>query len=224
MHIAEGFLPLKWSLTWYLLAIPFVAYGAYKVKKIIEKKPKLKPLLAISIAFVFILSAMKLPSVSGSCSHPTGTGLPIVLFGPIVTSLISFIVLIFQGLFLAHGGITTLGANTVSMGIIGPLIGWLAYRGSKKIGLSIIYGGFIAAFTADLVTYATTALQLGAAFPATKGGFFQSSQTFLSIFAVTQIPLAIVEGIAVMTVIKYLKEYNMDVSTTVREIKPWGGS
>lgn len=224
LHIAEGFLPLKWCIIWWILAIPFVAYGVYKVKKIGKKESNIKPLLAISIAFVFILSAMKFPSVTGSCSHPTGTGLPIVLFGPFVTSFISFIVLIFQGLFLAHGGITTLGANTLSMGIVGPLLGWGAYKLGRKFGISFVWGAFIAAFVANLMTYVVTSLELALAFPASQGGFLLSLKAFLSVFAVAQVPLAIVEGVATMTIVKYLKEYNIDISTTVKGIKSWGGT
>ncbi|OKY78373.1 MAG: ABC-type Co2+ transport system permease component [Candidatus Methanohalarchaeum thermophilum] len=216
MHIAEGFLPLKWSLIWWIVSIPFVAYGIYKVKKINQEKSEIKPLLAISIAFVFIMSAMKFPSVTGSCSHPTGTGLPIVFFGPFVTAFISFIVLLFQGLFLAHGGITTLGANTLSMGIIGPIFGWIAYKIARNAGVSLVSGGFIAAFVADLMTYFVTSAELAAAFPASKGGFLLSLKAFLSIFAVTQIPIAVIEGVAVMTVIKYLSDYGVSIPSSAK--------
>ena len=40
----------------------------------------LKMLLGLVAAYAFILSAMKIPSVSGSCSHPTGTGLSAIIF------------------------------------------------------------------------------------------------------------------------------------------------
>ena len=66
-----------------------------------------------------------MPSVTGSCSHPTGTGLGAVLFGPAAVSVLAAIVLVFQALLLAHGGITTLGANDFSMGIVGPFAAWL---------------------------------------------------------------------------------------------------
>ncbi len=60
---------------------------------------------------MFVLSALKIPSVTGSCSHPTGVGLGAIMFGPSVMFVLGTIVLIFQALLLAHGGITTLGAN-----------------------------------------------------------------------------------------------------------------
>ncbi|MEM0330386.1 MAG: energy-coupling factor ABC transporter permease, partial [Archaeoglobaceae archaeon] len=148
MHIMEGFLPVEWSAFWFALAIPFVVYGAWKVKKEIERDPKSKSLLAVSLGFIFVLSALKLPSVTGSCSHPTGTGVAVVLFGPSITAFLSSIALLYQALLLAHGGITTLGANTFSMGIFGPIFGFLVYKALKKFSLSVAF--FSAAAVADL--------------------------------------------------------------------------
>lgn len=211
MHIAEGFLPLEWCVMWYALAIPIVAYGIYRAKRLREKELGVMPLLAVTAAFIFVLSALKLPSVTGSCSHPTGTGLGVVLFGPSITAFLAIIVLLFQALLLAHGGITTLGANTVSMGIAGPLMGWLAYITVRKMKAGLLTSGFIAAFVANLITYVVTAGQLAVAFPATKGGVLLSFEAFFGIFAVTQIPLAIVEGITVALVLKLLQEHGVGV-------------
>lgn len=52
----------------------------------------------------------------------TGTGLGAILFGPASVSVLGVIVLLFQALLLAHGGLTTLGANTFSMAIAGPVV------------------------------------------------------------------------------------------------------
>lgn len=60
-------------------------------------------LVAMAGAFVFVLSSLKIPSVTGSCSHMTGTGLGAVLFGPAATSVLGIIVLLFQAILLAHG-------------------------------------------------------------------------------------------------------------------------
>src|SRR5665648_290525 len=94
MHIMEGFLPWQWCLFWYLLAAPVVAYGIKQIKEITDKNPESKPLLAVSGAFIFVLSSLKLPSVTGSSSHPTGNGLSAVLFGPAVTCVLAAIVLV----------------------------------------------------------------------------------------------------------------------------------
>jgi cobalt/nickel transport system permease protein len=131
-------------------------------------------LLGLCGAFAFVLSSLKLPSVTGSCSHPTGVGLGATLFGPAVSSVLALIVLLFQALLLAHGGLTTLGANVFSMGIAGPLAAYYTYKLLKQAGASQAICVFTAAALADLFTYVVTSLQLGLAFPAEVGGIAAS--------------------------------------------------
>jgi cobalt/nickel transport system permease protein len=134
-----------------------------------------------------------------------------ILFGPWITSVLSIIVLIFQALFLAHGGLTTLGANTFSMGIAGPIVGYLVYKGAMKSGINMYIAVFLAALLADWATYIVTSLQLALAFPAASGGVVASFQAFLVVFAITQIPLAIVEGAVTMLMFKYIIQLRSDV-------------
>ena len=70
MHIAEGYLPVGWAIAWGVVCVPFVAAGLISIKKKIEQAPRTKILLAMCGAFAFVLSALKLPSFSGSCSTP----------------------------------------------------------------------------------------------------------------------------------------------------------
>ena len=135
MHIMEGYLPIEWCIVWFVLSIPFIIVGLWQMKKLIDKDQKVLPLMAVCGAFVFVLSALKIPSVTGSCSHPTGTGLSASFFGPFVTAVLGTIVLIFQALLLAHGGLTTLGANAFSMAIFGPLVAWGVFVALRKAGL-----------------------------------------------------------------------------------------
>ncbi|MCS7130351.1 MAG: energy-coupling factor ABC transporter permease [Archaeoglobaceae archaeon] len=213
MHIMEGFLKPEWCAFWFALATPVVIYGAWRVKREIEKDPKAKSLLAVSLGFIFVLSALKLPSVTGSCSHPTGTGVAVILFGPSVTAFLSSIALLYQALLLAHGGITTLGANTFSMGIVGPFFGFLAYKALKKFSLPVAF--FSAAAVADLTTYVITSLQLALAFPAFPGieGVWISAIRFLGIFAITQLPIAVVEAFLAVALLRNIKAYSPEVST-----------
>lgn len=205
MHIMEGFLPPIWCAVWYIIAIPVVAYGLYKIKKVVDETPESKALLAVSGAFMFVISSLKLPSVTGSCSHPTGNGLGAALFGPAATAVLAAIVLIFQAILLAHGGLTTLGANIVSMGIVGPLVGWLVYLALKKVGCPSKINIFFIAFIADFATYLVTAIQLGLAFP--EPNTMAAITKFFLIFAPTQLPLAIAEGLLTVIIWNGLMTY-----------------
>jgi len=202
MHIMEGFLPPAWNIAWGVIAAPFVIRGFFSLQKKISENPRLKMLLAMAGAFAFVLSALKMPSVTGSCSHPTGVGLGAILFGPTAMSVVGLIVLLFQALLLAHGGLTTLGANVFSLAVAGPFIAFVTHRLLTNLHLPQWFAVFAAAALGDLLTYITTAVQLALAFPAETGGFTASLVKFLGIFALTQIPLAISEGILTVMIFK----------------------
>lgn len=206
MHIAEGFLPVAHCVVWYAVSAPFVIHGARKVVHEVREHPESRLLLAAAGAFTFVLSSIKLPSVTGSSSHPTGTGLGAVLFRPPVMAFLSTIVLIFQALLLAHGGITTLGANVFSMGIAGPWVGYGCWVLAKKLRWNPHIGVFLALAFADLSTYVVTSFQLAFAFPDAVSGVVGSAAKFLGIFAISQVPLAIAEGLLGVLVFRLLTE------------------
>jgi cobalt/nickel transport system permease protein len=211
MHIMEGFLPWQWCLVWWIIALPCLMLGIYQLRKVMASDRDALPLLGVTGGFIFILSSLKLPSVTGSCSHPTGTGLSTISFGPWITALVCSIVLLFQSLFLAHGGLSTLGANIVSMGIVGPLVGYGIYRLLRDTSINMYITVFLVCAFADMFTYVTTSLELALAYPAETGGVVSSFILFMGIFAITQIPLAIVEGVVLALVFKYIVVLKPDI-------------
>lgn len=219
MHIMEGFLPAGWAIFWWVVFLPFFALGLRSIAQITKQNPELKLLLALAGAFAFVLSALKIPSVTGSSSHPTGTGLGAVLFGPLSMSVLGALVLLFQALLLAHGGLTTLGANAMSMAVIGPFVAYGVHRlimqvsGKQKLAI------FLAAALADLITYLVTSLQLALAFPSPTGGIVASFIKFAGIFALTQIPLAISEGLLTVLVWNWLESYSPEELEVLNLIK-----
>jgi cobalamin biosynthesis protein CbiM len=119
-------------------------------------------------------------------------------------SILGSIVLLFQALLIAHGGLTTLGANAFSMAVVGPWVAWLIWRGLNgraPFWMTV----FLAAALADLSTYVVTSLQLALAHPDPVGGIGASFIKFGTIFAVTQLPLAISEGILTVLIMNALQ-------------------
>jgi cobalt/nickel transport system permease protein len=210
MHIMEGFLPPVHAVGWSLASLPFLAWGVRSVRRRLREQPEQRMLLGVAAAFSFVLSALKLPSVTGSCSHPTGVGLGALLFGPAAMVPVGFVVLLFQALLLAHGGLTTLGANLFSMAIVGPFVAAGLFRGGRWLGLPLAACVFLGACLGDLATYLTTSIQLAWAFPDPAGGFAASLAKFGGIFAITQIPLAVSEGLLTVLVVNALRRFNAD--------------
>ncbi|PKM79080.1 MAG: energy-coupling factor ABC transporter permease, partial [Firmicutes bacterium HGW-Firmicutes-13] len=121
-----------------------------------------------------------------------------------------FIVLLFQALLLAHGGLTTLGANTFSMSVAGPLVAFATYKLVMKAKGPQWLAVFLAAALGDIITYMVTSVQLALAFPSEVGGFAASLSKFMGVFAVTQIPLAISEGILTVLIFNAIAAYGKD--------------
>ncbi|WP_111645235.1 energy-coupling factor ABC transporter permease [Paranoxybacillus vitaminiphilus] len=219
MHIMEGFLPVKWAVFWWLVFLPFFILGVRSLLRITKEKPELKLLIALAGAFSFVLSALKIPSVTGSSSHPTGVGLGALLFGPMTMTVMGSVVLLFQALLLAHGGLTTLGANAVSMAVVGPMAAYGVYRFGIRITANKRLVVFAAAALSNLATYVVTSFQLALAFPDATGGIIASFFKFAGIFAVTQIPLAITEGLLTVVVWNFLSTYSRDELEQLRSMK-----
>ncbi|MET3557146.1 cobalt/nickel transport system permease protein [Streptococcus rupicaprae] len=211
MHIMEGYLPLVHCLLWFALFLPFFIYGVVKLRRVMIEQPTQKVWLALSGAFVFILSALKIPSVTGSTSHPTGVGFGTAMFGPSVMVVLGTICLLFQALFLAHGGLTTLGANGFSMAVVGPFVGYGIYRLVRRFGVNKKVAIFLCASLADLATYLTTSLQLAIAFPDGQAGVLGAAMKFMGVFMATQVPIAIIEGLLSVVLYNLVSNYSKEV-------------
>jgi cobalt/nickel transport system permease protein len=112
MHISEGILPVGWAAGWFSVALPFVAWGVRDIRRRSAESAYYKSLAGLMGAAVFVISCLPIPVPgTGSCAHPTGTGLAALFIGPASTVVIAAIALGLQALFLSHGGLSTLGAN-----------------------------------------------------------------------------------------------------------------
>ena len=93
MHIMEGYLPVVHCAVWFAVCIPFIVLGIRGISKLVKENRKTLIILAMVGAYTFVLSALKIPSVTGSSSHATGTGLGAILVGPMPTAVLGMIVL-----------------------------------------------------------------------------------------------------------------------------------
>ncbi len=207
MHIMEGYLPVAHAVGWTLASAPVLGLGLHRMSRRSKDDPAAHLLLGACAGFTFVLSALKLPSLTGSSSHPTGVGLGAMLLGPSTMAVLGTVVLLFQALFLAHGGLTTLGANAFSMAIVGSFAAWGIHRLCTRMRLGASVAVFLAAMSSDLATYGVTSLQLGLAFPATEGGVVASTGKFLLVFVPTQLPLAVTEGLLTVLVMNLLRSH-----------------
>lgn len=207
MHIQDGFLVGKWAVGWYGTAAVFMAKGVYDIKKRTGAIMAFKPLLGLISAAVFFISILPVPIPGlGTSSHATGTPMAAILVGPFATTVLTFIALLLQAAFFAHGGFTTLGANTFSMGVVGSFIGYGIFKLGRKVGLSLGLAACIAGIIGDLAVYSTTSFQLA------YGGVQKLSViTFMGVYMPSQIPLAILEGLVTGGMVRYIARVRPDI-------------
>ena len=220
MHISEGILPLNWAVLWFAVAAPFVAHGLYRLKKLSHTDIAFKPLVGVMAAMVFIISCMPIPvPTAGTCSHPCGTGMSAILLGPPISILISAVALLVQALFLSHGGLSTWGANIVSMGVMGSFAGYGTFRALRVLRVNMAVAGFFAGLFADWATYLGTSVMLASGI---KGADpFMPILTKIAIsFIPTQLPLGILEGAMTAGMLVLLTKRRPDLLIKMRVIKP----
>ncbi len=230
MHITEGILPPKWVVFWFIVIIPFVVIGTLNLKKKKKDVPGFLPLVGLIGAAVFVFSCFPIPVVGlngMATAHPAGTGMSAILLGPFVSVVIAGIALFIQALFLAHGGLTTLGVNIFSMGVLGSFSGYFAFRLAQRFGLKLFWCGFVAGIVSDLFTYLGTSIGLGL-LVFNEGESFSvaimhSAKAMIEIFVVfmatSQGPLCIAEGIVVGFALSYVYKVRPGILYNLRVIK-----
>lgn len=219
MHISEGILPLNWALVWFASSMPFVAWGLHKLKKLSAVEISTKPLVGLMAAVVFVISCMPVPvPTAGTCSHPCGTAISAILLGPAISVLITAAALLIQALFLAHGGLSTWGADIISMGVVGSFTGFLTFKLLRSIKANLFVSGFIAGLLADWATYLTTSVELALGIGKNTqftGLFWKIAVAFIP----TQVPLGILEGAMTAGVITLLYRKRPDLLAKLGVIK-----
>jgi len=213
MHIQDGFLVGKWAVGWYGAAAVFVAKGVYDIARRSKQVLMFKPLLGLISAAVFFISLLPVPvPITGTSSHPAGTPLAAILVGPFVSMVLSVVALLLQALFFAHGGLSTLGANVFSEGVVGSLTGFGVFRLARKMGLSLGIAAGLAGVIGDLAVYTATSLELALGMPgAHKYPVGTSFLTFLTLFMPTQLPLALLEGLVTGGMVSYIARVRPDI-------------
>ena len=207
MHIMEGYLPAGHCIAWGGSQYPVSGCGRDQPSPYHAETEKALILLAMSGAFIFVISSLKIPSVTGSCSHMTGTGLGAILFGPTAVSVLGIIVLLFQAILLAARRSDHAGSEYFQHGNCGTVLSFGIYAIGKKLNWNRKATIFLAACLGDLLTYCVTSIQLAVAYPSASGGVALSAVKFLGVFAPTQLPLAILEGILTVLIIMGMESF-----------------
>ncbi len=211
MHLAEGVLPLAGALVGSAAALPAVVWSVRGEQQARAQAPSSSVLMAGVTSLLFAATLLPLPvPVAGATSHICLTPAFALVVGPRRVVWPTFFVLLLQALFFAHGGVTTLGINTLTLGVWGPLatvglwrlLRWLG--ADHTLGLALACGaGALSVYVADAVVLAVALSDVAA--PTT---------TFTGVvlgFAPVQVPLAVLEAAASVGIIRLLATRRPDL-------------
>ena len=152
MHITDSFIPFDQALIYWALALPFIIMSMKWAKNELDEMKV--PILAALAAGIFAIQAMNIPIGMGTSGHMVGAVLVAIVFGtPWAGVLVLTLVLLVQGFAFADGGITTMGANILNMGVISGFIGYYTYvtlRKSTGTSIAALVGAWLGLFTSAI--------------------------------------------------------------------------
>jgi cobalt/nickel transport system permease protein len=189
MHLGEGLLPARHAALWTAAALPSVLFGLRQLRG----DDTVRAGLAAALIFAVTLFPIPVPVV-GMTSHMCATPLLAILYGPVNIVVPTALVLLLEALLFAHGGITTWGANVVTLGIVGPIAGYAVWQllGRTRLGCGPRVA--LACLVGDLAVYVADAAILGWALGGAEGAALWSRRLVLAL-APAQVPLALLEGL-----------------------------
>jgi len=170
MHIPDAFILIWQGAIYWIIALVFVALALRWARN--EMSEEKIPLIAVLAAGIFALQSFNLPVSMGTSGHLVGGALAAIILGsPFAAVFILTLVLIVQAVLFGDGGITTLGANIINMGVIGGFVGFYTFRGLMAATKNVNIAGFAAAWLACLIPALACAVEMYCAgtFPFTEG-------------------------------------------------------
>jgi len=126
MHIPDGYLSPSTCAAAYAAAAAFWYVALQRVKRLLHTR--MVPLLALFSAFSFVIMMFNLPLPGGTTGHAVGMGIIAIVLGPWASIIAISVALLIQAIFFGDGGITTFGANSFNMAIVGSLVAYWTYR------------------------------------------------------------------------------------------------
>jgi cobalt/nickel transport system permease protein len=209
MHLAEGTLPWVHAAAWTALALPLLGWSLAGEQPGSPEAPR-SPLVGGATSLLFAATLLPLPvPVVGATSHVCLTPVLALLLGPRRVVWPTFFVLLLQAVFFAHGGITTLGANTVTLGVVGPLAAVVLAAIGPMLRMPAAWIAGVACGLADLVVYAVDAGILAAALPTPSP--LHTFGVVAAGFAPVQVPLALLEGVISFGLVRVLQRRRPDL-------------
>ncbi len=196
MHISDGVLSAPVWLGGYVVTVGIAAICAKKMKA--EDMPR----MAVMTSAFFVASLIHVP-LGPTSVHLILNGLVGIILGPL--SFISILTgLTLQALLFQHGGITTIGTNTIMMGVP-ALLSYKIFGLHKRFRFRSSETIFAAVAGASGVFFGTLILS---ALLVTTGSEFIGVAKYA---ALAHLPVMVIEGIITGFVVSFLMKIKPEI-------------
>jgi len=206
MHIPDSFMPLTQGIVYWAIALVFIGLSLRWARRDMDEERI--PLVAVLAAGIFAIQSFNLPAGMGTTGHLVGGALAAIVLGsPFAAVFILTLVLIVQGVLFGDGGITTMGANILNMGVIGGFVGFYSFRGLLAVFNRVDPAAFASAWLACLVPALAVAVEMywAGTFPLREG---------LIAMGLYHAVIGIIEGAITVVAIRLIMSARPDIMKT----------
>ena len=204
MHLPDGMLPLDQALIYWIIVIICLGIFFFRLYRLEEDQRNRRLVLtAILTAAAIVVSTITVPSPFGIPMHFFLIPLVAIVLGPFTGTAVAFMALLVQS-FIGHGGLTVIGANTFTMGIVLALSVYVIYkiisRFNETIGIftGTLIGIFIAAFTQIFMLII---------------GDVGTFETLAPVFGIYYLFIGIIEGFATTFIVFLIEKIKPEILT-----------
>ncbi len=191
MHIADGIIDARIAIAANAVAVAAIYVSGRKTTT--EEIPK----MGITGAALFVASLVHIP-FAGTSVHPGLYGLVGIILGKRAFPVI-FTVVLFQSLIFQHGGLLSVGINSINMGA-GAFAAWLIWRQQALPEyLRAAFAGFIGIIIPTFLMAAEFQLS----------GYGRGILYLFSVYII----VAVVEGGVTLSVVKFFRRIKSDILT-----------
>jgi cobalt/nickel transport system permease protein len=208
VHIPDGFLTIYVIVPTFIITIIFWIISFKKIKITDQQVP----IMGLLTALFFAAMMMNYPIIGGTTAHLLGGASIGLILGPYAGCISVTIILVLQALLFGDGGLTTLGANVLNMGIIGVFVPCILFLAMNKVFKAKTNGTlyamiFISAFVGDVLAAISAGTELGLSTPTFQYGL----SVAVPAMAINHSIIGVAEGIVTVILIGALLKLRPDV-------------
>jgi cobalt/nickel transport system permease protein len=213
IHLEDGSFTLLWVIVWWAVAFAIIGIALFILRRHGRADNRKITIAAFCTAAAFVLFQVDIPIAGGV--HISLTPLIGILTGPVIGLLIVFITNILSAA-VGHGGWGMIGANTL-VNFTEVIVAYGIWQGIKSFLPNVFFRAGIATFCGLVIG---NIMMMGIILISGIQGVSQSPEQILaglSLIAVINIGVAVVEALITGLVVSYLGTMRPDLLEDARK-------